>query len=199
MLAKLSLLLATMPTSIYGAFLLQDRLGASPLLAGYTIALEAIAWTVGAFVAARLPARLGTIAMRTGPLMVGAGLAVSGVALGGGPIGLAAFSISLTGLGFGICWSFLGSRVLAAAPAGEEDRTAGAIPTIETAGVALGAAVAGIGGNALGVVQLSRPGIVPPSPLPLFLVFVAFAAAGWIAALALAATPTRQERAPALD
>jgi MFS family permease len=189
MLAKLALLLATMPTGIYGAFLLQDRLGAGPLLAGYVIALEAIAWTAAAFLAGRLPARLCGAAMGIGPLLVGGGIAVSGVAFAHGPIALAALSISTTGFGFGLCWAFLGSRVLAAAPAGEGDRTAGAIPTIETVGVALGAALVGIGGNALGVAQLSAPGVVPPSPLPLFLIFVLFAAAGWPAALALARTP----------
>jgi MFS family permease len=196
MLAKLALLLATMPTSIYGAFLLQDRLGASPLLAGYVIALEAIGWTVGAFASARLPARLGNPAMIGGPLLATAAIAVTGAALGRGPIALAAGSISTTGLGFGLCWTFIGSRVLAAAPAGEEDRTAGAIPTIETVGVALGAALAGIGGNALGVAQLSVPGVAPPSPLPLFLVFVLVGVAGSLAALALARTPPRSQPRP---
>jgi MFS family permease len=199
MLAKLCLLLSTMPTSIYGAFLLQERLGASPLLAGYVIALEALAWTAGAFIAARLPARFGGAAMRTGPLLAGGALVVTGIALGHGPIALAALSISMTGFGFGLCWSFLGSRVLAAAPAGEEDRTAGAIPTIETVGVALGAALSGIGGNALGVARLSAPGIAPPSPLPLFLASLLFALAGWSAALALARAPARPRHGPAID
>jgi len=57
----------------------------------------------------------------------------------------------LIGTGFGISYAFLNQRVMAAAQSGQEDATAGAAPTLGALGGAVGAALAGLAGNSLGL------------------------------------------------
>lgn len=148
---KWLLIISTMPVSVYGALALQRLHGATPLVAGYVVALEALGWTASAFVVARLPARWSAGAIVMGSLLVVCGVLAGSRTLAYGPLWAGASAVALMGIGFGTCWAFLSGRVLAAARSGEEDRVASAIPTAEALGIALGAAMAGIAGNGLGI------------------------------------------------
>jgi hypothetical protein len=60
-------------------------------------------------------------------------------------------AIVLLGIGIGQCWPFVAQRVMAGAKAGEEAIAASSVPTVQQTGFALGAALAGLVGNASGL------------------------------------------------
>jgi hypothetical protein len=73
------------------------------------------------------------------------------VTLPGGNLPPIVIAATVIGSGYGVCWAFLGQRIMAGARAGEGDRAAASIATLEMTGIAVGAALAGIMGSALGV------------------------------------------------
>ena len=136
--------------SVYGAALLQARLGLSPLEAGYVVASESVGWTVTALLVARAPAHLRGVFIRLGALAVPAGLAGCAMTLSSAGVGWVATCGFVMGGGFGLCWSFVAQRVLNALPEAEGAIGSAAIPMAQILGNALGAAAAGVLANLLG-------------------------------------------------
>jgi hypothetical protein len=84
--------------------------------------------------------------------------------------------VALMGAGIGLCFAHISSWTMAAAQAGEESQTASSIPTIQSLGIAFGAAAAGLVANAAGLASGIAPetvasaaswiyqlGLVPPA------------------------------------
>ena len=137
--------------SVYGAALLQSRLGLSPLQAGYVVASESVGWTFTALLVARAPERLRGAFIRLGACTAAAGLAGCALTLSSaGVIAIAACGAVMGG-GFGLCWSFVAQRVLNALPEAEAAIGSAAIPTTQILGNAVGAAGAGVLANLLGL------------------------------------------------
>jgi predicted MFS family arabinose efflux permease len=95
------------------------------------------------------------------------------------------------GLGVGIGWPHLLTRVLQVAPANEQELASAAITVVQLFATALGAAVAGMVTNLAG---LSEPGGVAGTSHAAFWLFTVFAAAPAIG-LVTAARCTRLRRA----
>jgi len=159
---SMALLLALSATSFatYGPLLLQALHGLSPLEFGYITALESVAWSVTALVVARLHPRHEPRCLRWGPVTIVAGILLLGLAMPGGPLWLVVLAATLQGGGFGICSAIATRRVVAAALSAERERAAGALPTLQMLGYALGAAAAGIVANGLGFAG-SGGGVAP--------------------------------------
>ena len=183
---------------VYGPYILQLHRGLTPTIAGYFSAIHAVAWTVLAIVIGPLPARWQNTAMLSGPLVLALGLAGLAFTLAAQPLALVALSMVLVGVGFGISNAFLNQRVMAAAQPGQEDATAGAIPTLGGVGGAVSAALAGLVGNATGMDAKLSADVVSHACTALFgggtLVAVL---AAWLAWRLLAALSQRP--APAMD
>jgi hypothetical protein len=86
--------------------------------------------------------------------------------------------MALIGAGIGVCFAHICSWTMAAARPGEETLTAASIPTIQSLGIAFGAAIAGLVANAAGLASgiaattvagaatwVYLLGIVPPAAL----------------------------------
>ena len=86
----------------------------------------------------------------SGPVLLVAGLAtiVAGLVSDQALVALAG-QIAI-GAGFGIAWAFLSQAVMEDARPGERDRASSALPTLQSAGYAVGAALAGLVANAAG-------------------------------------------------
>ena len=183
---------------VYGPYILQLYRGLSPTMAGYFGAIHAVAWTVLAIVVGPLHVRWQNTAMLSGPLVLALGLAGLALTLAAQPLALVALSMVLVGIGFGISNAFLNQRVMAAAQPGQEDATAGAIPTLGGVGGAVSAALAGLVGNAIGMDRSLTAEIVARASLALFGggALVALLAA-WLAWRLLAALA--RHRASAMD
>jgi MFS family permease len=184
--ARVLLVATGMPLTVYGAYALQQIHGLSPSVAGYIVALEAIAWAIAATIPPRLSPRGERIAIRLGGLLVACGVGATGLALGHPSPWLAIGTIALTGVGYGIAWPVIGSRIFRGAREGEGDRTAAALPTLEALGVATGAALTGALGNALGIAA-AGPAALPGTVAATFLAFGAIGLLGAVAAFRAAA------------
>lgn len=143
--------LAQASTAVYLVLTLQTLWGFSATLAGAFNASLALAWS---FVAIGV-ANFGSTANRAtfiacGPVLLVAGLAtiVAGL-MSDHPLVALAGQIAI-GAGFGTAWAFLSQAVMEDAREGERDRASGSLPTLQSAGYAVGAALAGLIANAAG-------------------------------------------------
>ena len=183
---------------VYGPYILQLHRGLSPTMAGYFGAIHAVAWTIMAIAIGPLPARWQNAAILCGPLVLALGLTGLAFTLAAQPLVLVALCMLLVGIGFGISNAFLNQRVMSAAQAGQEDATAGAIPTLGNVGGAVSAALAGLVGNSIGLDSSLSAQTVSRASLALFgggaLVagLAAWLAARLLKALATETTSVRQ-------
>ncbi|MBM3584921.1 MAG: MFS transporter [Alphaproteobacteria bacterium] len=143
--------------SVYVALLAQQLFGASPVVAGYILAVVAFAWTSGALAVARARRSVVDILILAGPILLVAGLVGTAVAFAAHALILLIVALVVVGLAFGFAYTFVAQRVLAHARPEESDVTAGALPTLEATGAAFGAALAGLVGNLTGIAALGDP------------------------------------------
>lgn len=153
---------------VYGPYILQLHRGLTPTMAGYVGAIHAVAWTVVAILIGPLAARWQNTAILAGPTLLTLGLATLALTLAEQPLVLVALGMVPVGAGFGLCNAFLNQRVMACAQPGQEDVTAGAIPTLGGLGGAISAALAGLLGNAAGLGGPLTTPIVANASLVLF-------------------------------
>jgi predicted MFS family arabinose efflux permease len=85
--------------------------------------------------------------------------------------------IVLIGIGIGAAWAFVLQRVMSGAKRGEENTAAASAATVQQAGIALGAAIAGLVANASGLDNALDSGSVLRASLWVPLAFVAAPAA----------------------
>jgi predicted MFS family arabinose efflux permease len=138
--------------SVYLPLFLQRLWGFGPTVAGSLTAVTALAWSGAAMIVAGFKGRAASQAMiRLGPVMVAAGLAGAAVAV---PLQLQwmlVLSQVVIGSGFGVSWAFLSQTVMTHARPGEADVASGLVPTAQTAGYAIGAALAGVVAHGAGL------------------------------------------------
>jgi MFS family permease len=139
------------PLAIYAPLFLQRLHSLNPLTAGYMVAVASLAWTAAALTVASLsdewPGRL----IITGPIAMAVGLLGFGLLIAPGPAAVLLLPILLMGIGIGICWAFILQRIMTGAKRGEENIAAASVATVQQAGIAFGAAVAGLVANASGL------------------------------------------------
>jgi MFS family permease len=167
------------PLAIYAPLFLQRLHGLSPLGAGYMVALASLAWTTAALAVASLSDEWPPRFIVIGPSAIGAGLAGVGVLMAPGPVAVLIPPIVLIGVGIGSAWAFVLQHVMSGAKSGEENTAAASAATVQQAGIALGAAIAGLVANASGLNSGLDPGSVLRASLwvPLVLVVAPLAAA----------------------
>ena len=143
--------LAQASTATYLVLTLQTLWGFGATVAGAFNACLALAWSFFAIAVASLGPRTNRAAfIALGPVLLVAGLVtiVSGFMLDRALVVLAG-QITI-GSGFGVAWGFISQAVMEDARAGERDRASASLPTLQSAGYAVGAAVAGLVANAAG-------------------------------------------------
>jgi len=179
--ASVALLLIGTTTEIFVPYFLQLLHGHTPLAAGYLTAAMAGGWSVGSLLSSGRGGAGADRMLRAGPVVCTLGLAALAVLLpapGHLPAGLetlaVAFALAAVGLGVGIGWPHLLTRVMSRAPAGEEGLASASITTVQLYGMAVGAAVAGLVANAAG---LTQPGGVEGARSAAVWLFASFAIA----------------------
>jgi MFS family permease len=138
----------TVSFTVYGPALLQVLHGASPVVAGYVICCEALAWTVAALAVASSRRDAGWI--RLGASMILVATILIAFAVPRGTLAQVAALASLQGAGFGFLWAFTSNRIVANAPETERPLASASVPTTQMIGTAVGAAAAGAVGNLAG-------------------------------------------------
>ncbi|SLN35422.1 MFS transporter [Oceanibacterium hippocampi] len=155
--AALLMALATGGITVYVPLFMQEFQGLTPLEAGYVVVLLSLAWSGAAFLVASLRSERADPLLIAGPALIAVGMFILAPTIVGSSVVLPALALIVAGTGFGISWAFLSQRLLDATPAAERDLTAGAIPTLENAGWALGAAVSGMIASLAGLEEQLEP------------------------------------------
>ncbi|MRG55799.1 MFS transporter [Phyllobacterium sp. SYP-B3895] len=184
-------------TSVYLVMTLQDLWSYGPTKAGAFSATFAIAWSTCAILVANIqsPSRRAFL-IRLGPALLVAGLAV--IVLGFSldiPLVVMLGQMSI-GTGFGVSWGFLSQNVMEAARSGERDRASALLPTLQSAGYAIGAAVAGLTANAAGYPDATTPDALRDATITIFTVSAIIGLGAMIAGFAL---PLRKKNPLAIE
>ncbi|MCX8280479.1 MFS transporter [Phyllobacterium sp. 0TCS1.6C] len=173
-------------TAVYLVMTLQKLWGYGPTMAGTFYATFAIAWSLCAILVANIHSqRKRAWLIRLGPTLLVAGLAiiVAGFALDV-PAVVMAGQVSI-GTGFGISWGFLSQAVMESARSGERDRASALLPTLQSAGYAIGAAIAGLAANAVGYPLAASPEALRSATMAIFMVSTIIGIGALIAGYAL--------------
>ncbi|WP_374311491.1 MFS transporter [Dongia sp.] len=153
---------------VYTPYLLQLDRELTPTWAGYFGAIHALTWSLSALCVASLPPRWHSTVILAGPATLALGLALQALTMAAAPLLYVGIALAFVGIGFGISHSFINQRIMAAAPEGQEDATATAIPTLECLGGAIGAAAVGLIGNAAGFDGVLSQQVVAQGSLGVF-------------------------------
>ena len=197
--ATLSLVAITVTViEIFMPLFLQTLHNLSPVVAGYLAALVAAGWTAGSFASAGAIGRRADQAILATPLLTLTGMAglfllVPGKSAGDAitllPISL---SLILVGLGVGLGWPHLLTRVLLAADPDDQERAAASLTTVPVIVSALGAALTGMVANLAGLTDPGGDSGTSAAAAWLFAVFAIAPALAIITAVRL----MRPRRAP---
>jgi MFS family permease len=167
----------------YGPLILQVAFAVDPLVSGYFMAAEAIAWSLCTMTIAGVRDSLDWLVIRLGAALI----ALSGVGftifMPVGALPGILFCMLLQGAGFGLCWPFVVRRIVILATAGERDLAASAAPTVQRIGYAVGAAAAGIAANAAGLGDGATVEAARAAAFWVFAAFLPLLAIGVLAAL----------------
>ena len=171
-------------TSVYLIMLLQQLWGYGPTQAAITAAVMAVAWSLSSVTVANVRQRsTRRILIRTGPVLLALGLVLVLLGLEWTQLPLVLLGQAAIGMGFGISNGYIMLTIMEATGSAERDRTSALLPTTQSAGNALGAALAGVAANAAGYPLATENTAVLAAIIPLFVMAVAFAALAFLAAL----------------
>ncbi|MBB3235216.1 MFS transporter [Phyllobacterium endophyticum] len=158
-------------TSVYLVMTLQELWGYGPTKAGAFNATFAIAWSLCAILVANLhDPRHRAWMIRLGPTLLVAGLATIVLGFSMNMALVVMLGQILIGTGFGVCWGFVSQTVMESARSGERDRASALLPTLQSAGYAIGAAVAGLAANAAGYPAATTPEALRDATITIFIV-----------------------------
>jgi hypothetical protein len=174
-----ALQMAAIGYSVYGPAILQAAFGLSPLASGYSIASEAMGWTVLALVVAERPHSADTFWIRVGVTVAVLGISSMVMTFTRGNVVAVMVSGALLGSGFGMFWAFLARRILELLPPAESTLGSAAIPTTQMLGNAVGSALCGVIANANGMAHGFDRSTALSAAIWLFGCAIPFAAIGW--------------------
>jgi MFS family permease len=150
-LTTLLLCLCIMSFLVYGPFILMNLYDMTPLMAGFIVMLETLAWGSAAIIFSGTNPRDEPRLIRIGSAVVVAGLAGLAWLLPNGPIWALIVGVIVSNAGFGMMWGFIIKRIIGAASVAEKDRAASLLPITQQTGFALGASISGLIANSLGL------------------------------------------------
>jgi len=143
-------------SSVYFVFGLQHGFGFGPLAAGGIGAIMAMSWSLVAVLVAHVGTeRARRRAIEAGPLLQCCGMLLVVLGFQQGSLSILVTGQIVVGAAFGASWAFLSQMLMEASTRAERDKTSALIPTLQSAGFAIGAAFAGLAGNSLGLGGLS--------------------------------------------
>ena len=166
-----SLFMATISLTVYGPLLMYIIFGATPLIAGYVIALQSLGWTTMAIITSGFSVSFEPYLIRLGSVLVSLSMFGLIYAMPSGPLWLIALFSTIMGTGFGLSWSFVSKRIIANVSEDEQIQASASIPTFMRVSMALGSAFSGIIANFSG---FSRDSSVEVAQNVAFWCFTAF-------------------------
>jgi MFS family permease len=166
----------------YGPLILQILFGTRPLVTGYILAGEAVAWSVATLAAGSATAAADTWLIRGGASIVFAGSAGFAFAVPSGSLISLIVCGLLQGAGFGLCWPAIVQRAVRFADPQERALTSASVSTVQRVGYAVGTAAAGIAANAAGLAEGAPAPAIEAAGFWVFAAFIPVLAIGVAAA-----------------
>ncbi|CAN7305354.1 MULTISPECIES: MFS transporter [Ensifer] len=161
--------LAQASGSVYLVYGLQHLWNFGPTAAGFSSALMAMSWSLTAILVASLRSHdLRVRLIWVGPLLLCLGLIGLTVAIATAEFRLVFAGQIAIGAGFGVCWGTLSQLLMDVSPPPERDKTSALLPTLQSAGYAVGAAVFGLTANIRGFDEGARLAVMRDALLAVF-------------------------------
>ena len=147
----LALSMSTVGFAIYGPLILKTLFGTRPVVTGYIVAGEALAWSLATFLMAATGPHADGWPIRGGACLIGLGTASLAVAVPAGVMQAIIVFALLQGAGFGLCWPATFNRLLRSCSPSERDVVSTAQSMMQRIGYAVGTATAGAVANVSGL------------------------------------------------
>jgi MFS family permease len=135
----------------YGPLILNILFGTPPLVSGYILAGEAVAWSLGTLMVSKAPVSADRRLIRAGTILVALGAGGFAVAVPAGVMTGMVLCALLQGLGFGLCWPSIVHRMAQLSDEAERPLAVTSPETMQRIGYAVGAAAVGIAANLSGL------------------------------------------------
>lgn len=151
-------------SGVYLVYSLQHLWHMGPTAAGAMGAFTALSWSATAIGVANINhSGVQKALIVAGVAVEALGLAGVAFAIAHPSLPLLTLSLIAVGAAFGLSWSFLNQTLMMASPLSERDKTSALLPTLQSAGYALGAAFAGLIANTAGFSQTASEAVVRQS------------------------------------
>src|SRR5271165_1272389 len=137
----------------YGPLLLKILFGTPPLVSGYILAVEAVAWSLATVAVSTAPLSADRTLIRLGAALVAVGAAGFTVVVPAGLLAGMVLCALLQGLGFGLCWPSIVHRLARFSDAEERPLAVTSPETVQRIGYAVGTAAVGIAANLSGLAE----------------------------------------------
>jgi MFS family permease len=162
----------------YGPLVLKILFGTRPLVTGYILAGEAIAWSLATLAVASATPAAEYWLIRGGALVVFAGSAGFAVAVPSGSLSAMVVCGLLQGAGFGGCWPAIVQRAVRFADTAERSLASASVSTVQRIGYAVGTAAVGIAANAAGLAEGAPAPAIKAAGFWVFAAFIPVLALG---------------------
>jgi MFS family permease len=166
----------------YGPLILNILFGTRPLVTGYILAGEAVAWSVATLAVASATPAADRGLIRGGALVVFAGSAGFAIAVPSGSLVWMVVCGLLQGAGFGACWPAIVQRAVRFADTAERSLASASVSTVQRIGYAVGTAAVGIAANAAGLAEGAPAPAVKAAGFWVFAAFIPVLAMGLVSA-----------------
>jgi MFS family permease len=135
----------------YGPLIVKILFGTKPLVTGYILAGEAIAWSLATMAVSSATPSADPWLIRAGAISVAAGAAGFAIAVPAGSLAGMVGCGLLQGAGFGLCWPAIVQRTVRFADPAERSLASASVSTVQRIGYAVGTAAVGIAANLSGL------------------------------------------------
>ena len=137
----------------YIILLIERVWGYDPLTAAALGSVMVAFWGgIGLFVS-RLPTRFTEKGLWLGPCLLASGLALGWFGMSERLLWVVLIGQALVGTGNGLCWGALSQVIMTGSEEADRDRASAMLPSVLSAGLAIGAALGGIAANAAGLAE----------------------------------------------
>ncbi|MHA6730181.1 MFS transporter [Devosia sp. A369] len=170
-------------SAVYLVLVVQQIWGYGATMAGALAAVLAVAWSASAITVANVRQKeTRKLLIKLGPALIGIGLLLVLAGLQLDMVAVVVVGQLIIGSGFGTCNGYLNLTMMEAASDAERDRTSALMPTTQSAGNAIGAALAGVAANSAGLATAVSAADVKFAIVPVYLLGAAMAAVAFAAA-----------------
>ncbi len=135
----------------YGPLILKILFDTHPLVCGYILAGEAVAWSLATMAVSKVPIDCDRWVIRVGASLVALGAGGFALAVPAGMLAGLILCALLQGVGFGLCWPSIVHRLARFSAADERALAVTSPETVQRIGYAVGTAAVGIAANLSGL------------------------------------------------